>query len=65
MYAFTGNTDCILFQMNYREIIKVKDNYETEWEELMKIAFRRQTNHMILIEKEVKRYIVENVVEDL
>ena len=41
MYAFTGNTDCILFQMNYKEIMKIKDTYENEWEDLMKTALRR------------------------
>jgi hypothetical protein len=41
MYAFTGNTECILFQMNYREIMKIKDMYEHEWEELMKVALQR------------------------
>ena len=65
MYAFTGNTDCILFQMNYKEIMKIKDMFEPEWEELMKLAIRRQKNHEILIKKEVRRYTVEHIVEDV
>ena len=57
-YAFTGNQDVILFQMNYKEIMKIKDTYPSEWNELMETGVRRHKNHQILIRKEVKSYVI-------
>lgn len=57
-YAFTGDRETILFQMNYKEILKIKDTYTNEWNELMATGIRRHKNHQILIAKEVKSYVV-------
>jgi len=44
--------------MNYKEILKIKDTYTNEWNELMATGIRRHKNHQILIAKEVKSYVV-------
>ena len=63
-YAFTDNQQCILFQMKFKEIVKIKDTYEHEWRHLHDLGLRRHKNHQILIDKEVKVYIL-NLKNDI
>ena len=49
--------DSILFVMKGNIVLKIKDKFEEEYQEMKKFALKREKHHKLLINQLLKKYI--------
>ena len=55
--AIGDDLESIIFVMKRPIVLKIKDNFDEEFQEMMKVGIKRFKHHQCLISQELERYV--------